>query len=158
MKHGKGIIIVINKWDLIDKDNYTFDNYKKQVYSKLAYLKYAPIIFMSVLTGKRVNNIFELINEVDKNNNLRVPTSLLNDVISEAVAITQPPSDKGRRLKVYYAAQVSVRPPTFVIFVNSKPLMHFSYVRYLENHIRKHFEFKGTPIHMIIREKGKREK
>ncbi len=155
---GKGIIIVINKWDLIEKDNYTFNSYKNKVYEKLAYLKYAPIIFMSVLTGKRVNDIFKVINEVDKNNNLRVPTGLLNDVISEAIAITQPPSDKGKRLKIYYATQVSVRPPTFVIFVNSKPLMHFSYVRYLENHLRKHFEFKGTPIHMIIREKSKKDK
>lgn len=153
---GKGIIIAINKWDLIEKDTYTMAEYKKQVYDKLAYLKYAPIIFMSVLTGQRINNIFELINTVDKNNNLRVPTGLLNDVISEAIAITQPPSDKGRRLKVFYITQVSTRPPTFVIFVNSKPLMHFSYVRYLENHLRKHFEFKGTPIHMIIREKGKK--
>ena len=153
---GKGIIIAINKWDLVEKDTYTMSEYKKQVYNKLAYLKYAPIIFMSVVTGQRINNIFELINTVDKNNNLRVPTGLLNDVISEAIAITQPPSDKGRRLKVYYITQVSTRPPTFVIFVNSKPLMHFSYVRYLENHLRKHFEFKGTPIHMIIREKGKK--
>ena len=153
---GKGIIIAINKWDLVEKDTYTMAEYKKQVYNKLAYLKYAPIIFMSVVTGQRINNIFELINTVDKNNNLRVPTGLLNDVISEAIAITQPPSDKGRRLKVYYITQVSTRPPTFVIFVNSKPLMHFSYVRYLENHLRKHFEFKGTPIHMIIREKGKK--
>ena len=153
---GKGIIIAINKWDLIEKDTYTMAEYKKQVYDKLAYLKYAPIIFMSVVTGQRINNIFELINTVDKNNNLRVPTGLLNDVISEAIAITQPPSDKGRRLKVFYITQVSTRPPTFVIFVNSKPLMHFSYVRYLENHLRKHFEFKGTPIHMIIREKGKK--
>ena len=153
---GKGIIIAINKWDLVEKDTYTMAEYKKQVYNKLAYLKYAPIIFMSVVTGQRINNIFELINTVDKNNNLRVPTGLLNDVISEAIAITQPPSDKGRRLKVYYITQVSARPPTFVIFVNSKPLMHFSYVRYLENHLRKHFEFKGTPIHMIIREKGKK--
>ena len=153
---GKGIIIAINKWDLVEKDTYTMAEYKKQVYNKLAYLKYAPIIFMSVVTGQRINNIFELINTVDKNNNLRVPTGLLNDVISEAIAITQPPSDKGRRLKVYYITQISTRPPTFVIFVNSKPLMHFSYVRYLENHLRKHFEFKGTPIHMIIREKGKK--
>ena len=153
---GKGIIIAINKWDLIQKDTYTMAEYKKQAYNKLAYLKYAPIIFMSVVTGQRINNIFELINTVDKNNNLRVPTGLLNDVISEAIAITQPPSDKGRRLKVFYITQVSTRPPTFVIFVNSKPLMHFSYVRYLENHLRKHFEFKGTPIHMIIREKGKK--
>lgn len=155
---GKGVIIIINKWDLVNKDNYTLDSYKKKVYEKLAYLKYAPILFISVVTGQRVNSIFELINEVDKNNSLRVPTGMLNDVISEAIAITQPPSDKGRRLKVYYATQVSTRPPTFVVFVNSKPLMHFSYVRYLENHLRKHFEFKGTPIHMIIREKSKREK
>src|SRR5574344_405305 len=154
---GKGVIIVINKWDLIEKDNGTLENYKKQVYEKLAYLKYAPIVFISALTGKRVENIFTLINEVDKNNSLRVPTGMLNDVISEAIAITQPPSDKGRRLKVYYVTQVSIRPPTFVVFVNSKALMHFSYTRYLENHLRKHFEFKGTPIHMIIREKGSKE-
>lgn len=154
---GKGIIIVINKWDLIEKETNTLEKYKKQVYEKLAYLKYAPIVFVSAITGQRLNNIFELINEVDKANSLRVPTGLLNDVISEAVAINQPPSDKGRRLKVYYATQVATRPPTFVIFVNSKPLMHFSYVRYLENHIRKQFEFKGTPIHMIIREKSSKE-
>lgn len=154
---GKGVIIVVNKWDLIEKDSYTFDSYKKHVYDRLAYLKYAPVLFMSVLTGKRVNNIFEIINSVNESNNLRIPTGILNEVISEAIAITQPPSDKGRRLKVYYATQVSTRPPTFVIFVNSKPLMHFSYVRYLENHLRKHFEFKGTPIHMIIREKSKKD-
>ena len=154
---GKGVIIAVNKWDLIEKDSYTFDSYKKHVYDKLAYLKYAPVLFMSVLTGKRVNNIFEVINSVNGSNNLRIPTGVLNEVISEAIAITQPPSDKGRRLKVYYATQVSTRPPTFVIFVNSKPLMHFSYVRYLENHLRKHFEFKGTPIHMIIREKSKKD-
>lgn len=154
---GKGVIIAVNKWDLIEKDSYTFDSYKKHVYDRLAYLKYAPVLFMSVLTGKRVNNIFEIINSVNESNNLRIPTGILNEVISEAIAITQPPSDKGRRLKVYYATQVSTRPPTFVIFVNSKPLMHFSYVRYLENHLRKHFEFKGTPIHMIIREKSKKD-
>lgn len=154
---GKGVIIVVNKWDLIEKDSYTFDSYKKHVYDRFAYLKYAPVLFMSVLTGKRVNNIFEIINNVNESNNLRIPTGVLNEVISEAIAITQPPSDKGRRLKVYYATQVSTRPPTFVIFVNSKSLMHFSYVRYLENHLRKHFEFKGTPIHMIIREKSKKD-
>lgn len=154
---GKGVIIVINKWDLVEKTTNTLENYKKQVYEKLAYLSYAPILFVSALTGQRLNKIYELINEVDKQNSLRVPTGLLNDTLSEAVAITQPPSDKGRRLKIYYMTQVSIRPPTFVIFVNSKQLMHFSYVRYIENHLRKQFGFKGTPIHMIIREKGEKE-
>ena len=154
---GKGVIIVINKWDLLEKETNTLEKYKKHVYEKLAYLSYAPILFVSALTGQRLNKIYELINEVDKQNSLRVPTGLLNDTLSEAVAITQPPSDKGRRLKIYYMTQVSVRPPTFVIFVNSKELMHFSYVRYIENHLRNRFGFKGTPIHMIIREKGGKE-
>lgn len=154
---GKGVIIVINKWDLVEKQTNTMSEYKKKVYQKLAYLDYAPIIFISAVTGKRVDNIFEKINQVDKQNALRVPTGLLNDTLAQAVAITQPPSDKGRRLKVFYITQVSIRPPTFVIFVNSKQLMHFSYVRYIENHLRKQFGFEGTPIHMIIREKGKKE-
>lgn len=150
---GKGIIICINKWDLVEKETGTLESYKKQVYYKLAYLSYAPIVFISAETGQRVNNLFEMINSVNKSNNLRVPTGMLNDVISEAIAITQPPSDKGKRLKVFYVTQVSTRPPTFVVFVNNKELMHFSYVRYLENHIRKHFDMVGTPIHMITREK-----
>ena len=154
---GKGIIIVINKWDLIEKETNTLEKYKKQVYDKLAYLKYAPIIFVSALTGQRLNNIFDLINQVNKANSLRVPTGMLNDVIAEAIAINQPPSDKGRRLKVFYITQVAIKPPTFIIFVNSKPLMHFSYVRFLENHIRRQFEFKGTPIRMIIREKNSKD-
>ncbi len=150
---GKAIIIVINKWDLVDKNTYTLASYQKQVYEKLAYLSYAPILFISAKTGQRVDKLFELINEVDKQNSLRVPTGVLNNILAEAILITQPPSDKGRRLKVYYMTQVSIRPPTFVIFVNSKELMHFSYVRYIENHLRKQFGFKGTPIHMIIRER-----
>lgn len=154
---GKGIIIVINKWDLIEKENHTLETYKKRVYEKLAYLSYAPILFISAETGQRVNKLYEMINEVDKNNALRVPTGLLNDMLAEAIAITQPPSDKGKRLKVYYMTQVSIRPPTFVVFVNSKELMHFSYVRYLENHLRKQFNFKGTPIHMIIRERKEKK-
>lgn len=154
---GKGVIIVINKWDLVEKETNTMAVYKKKVYEKLAYLSYAPIIFISAMTGQRVNNIFEMINKVNEQNALRVPTGLLNDTLSEAIAITQPPSDKGRRLKIYYMTQVSIQPPTFVIFVNSKPLMHFSYVRYIENHLRKQFGFIGTPIHMIIREKGEKE-
>lgn len=154
---GKGVIIVINKWDLVEKETNTMEKYKKQVYEKLAYLSYAPIIFVSTLTGQRIDKIFDMINEVDKQNSQRVPTGLLNDVLAEAIQITQPPSDKGKRLKVYYMTQVSTRPPTFVIFVNSKDLMHFSYVRYIENHLRKQFGFKGTPIHMIIRERKKGE-
>ncbi len=152
---GKAVIIVINKWDIYEKETKTLENYRKKVYEKLAYLSYAPILFVSAKTGQRINNLFEVINEVNKNNSLRIPTSLLNDCLSEAIAITQPPSDKGKRLKVYYMTQVSIKPPTFVVFVNSKELMHFSYIRYIENHLRKQFEFKGTPIHMIIREKGK---
>ena len=155
---GKGVIIVINKWDLVEKETNTLEKYKKEVYSRLAYLTYAPIIFISAVTGQRVDKIFEMINEVDKQNSQRVPTGLLNDVLADAVTITQPPSDKGRRLKVYYMTQVSTRPPTFVIFVNSKDLMHFSYVRYLENHLRKQFGFKGTPIHMIVRERKNEDK
>ncbi len=151
---GKGIVIVINKWDLIEKETNTLEKYKKQVYEKLAYLKYAPILFISSLTGQRVNNLFKVINEVNEQNNLRVPTGMLNDVISKAIAITQPPSDKGKRLKIYYVTQVKTRPPTFVVFVNNKDLMHFSYTRYLENHLRKQFGFVGTPIKMIIRQKG----
>ena len=155
---GKGIIIVVNKWDLVEKETNTMEKYKKQVYDKLAYLSYAPIIFVSATTGQRIDKIFSMINEVDKQNSQRISTGLLNDVLADAVTITQPPSDKGRRLKVYYMTQVSTRPPTFVIFVNSKELMHFSYVRYIENHLRKQFGFKGTPIHMIIRERKGAEK
>ncbi len=155
---GKGIIIVVNKWDLVEKETNTMEKYKKQVYDKLAYLSYAPIIFVSATTGQRIDKIFSMINEVDKQNSQRISTGLLNDVLADAVTITQPPSDKGRRLKVYYMTQVSIRPPTFVIFVNSKELMHFSYVRYIENHLRKQFGFKGTPIHMIIRERKGAEK
>ncbi len=154
---GRAVIICINKWDLLDKETGTLEKYKKEVYVKLAYLAYAPIIFISAATGQRVENLFEMINAVNKANNLRVPTGMLNDVISQAIAITQPPSDKGKRLKILYVTQVTTRPPTFVVFVNNKELMHFSYVRYLENHIRKQFDMVGTPIHMITREKGKNE-
>ena len=154
---GKGVIICINKWDLVEKETGTLEKYRKEVRKKLAYLDYAPILFISALSGQRVSNLFEMINSVNEANSLRVSTGLLNDVISEAIAITQPPSDKGKRLKIYYITQVSVKPPTFVIFVNNKELMHFSYVRYLENHIRKCFKLEGTPIKMITREKSKKE-
>lgn len=150
---GKGIVIVVNKWDEIEKDNHTLEEFKKDVYQKLAYLTYAPIIFISAKTGQRVNKLFEMINEVNRCNSIRVSTGMLNQVINEAIAITQPPSDKGRRLKILYVTQASTKPPTFVIFVNNKEIFHFSYERYLINHIRKEFGIQGTPIRVIVREK-----
>ncbi len=150
---GKGIIIIVNKWDEIEKDTYTIEQFKKDVYNKLSYLTYAPILFISAKTGQRVNKIFELINNVASQNALRVSTSVLNQVLNEAIAIVQPPSDKGKRLKVFYMTQASTKPPTFVVFVNNKELFHFSYERYLVNQIRKEFGMQGTPIRIIVREK-----
>ena len=154
---GKGIIIVVNKWDEIEKDDYTMEKFKKDIYQNLAYLSYAPIIFISAKTGQRVNKLFEMINEVARCNSMRVQTGTLNDVINEASAITQPPTDKGRRLKILYVTQASTKPPTFVIFVNNKDIFHFSYERYLVNHIRKEFGINGTPIRVIVREKHDEE-
>ena len=154
---GKGVIIVVNKWDEIEKDNQTMENYKKDVYNKLSYLSYAPIMFISAKTGQRVNKLYEMINMVASQNALRVSTSVLNDVLSEAVTIVQPPTDKGRRLKIFYMTQATTKPPTFVVFVNDKELFHFSYERYLVNQIRKEFGLTGTPIRMIVREKGEKE-
>lgn len=151
---GKGIIIVVNKWDIHEKETGTLEKYKEKIYQDLAYLTYAPVIFVSALTGQRVNKLFELIPYVADQNSMRISTGMLNDVINEAIAMVQPPSDKGRRLKILYGTQVSTKPPTFVIFVNSKKLMHFSYVRYLENQIRKNFGLEGTTVRMITREKG----
>ncbi len=150
---GKGIIIAVNKWDEVEKDNQTLENYKKEVYNKLSYLSYAPIIFISAKTGQRVNKLYEMINMVANQNALRVQTSVLNDILSEAVTIVQPPTDKGKRLKIYYMTQVKTKPPTFVVFVNDKNLFHFSYERYLINQIRKEFGgLVGTPIRMMVRE------
>ena len=151
---GKAVIIVINKWDQFNKENGTLENYTKDVYNKLSYLSYAPILFISAKTGKRVENLFELINEVSENNQLRVKTSVLNELLAEAIAMVQPPTDKGKRLKIYYMTQVATKPPTFAIFVNSKKLFHFSYERYIVNKIRDTFGFKGTPIRMLTREKS----
>ena len=151
---GKGIIIVVNKWDAVEKDNYSVENYKKDVYNKVAYASYAPIIFISALTGQRINKLFPLINEVNTQNSMRITTSVINEVINEAVAVVQPPTDKGRRLKILYGTQASTKPPTFVIFCNDKQLFHFSYQRYLINCFRKNFGMEGTPIRLIIREKG----
>lgn len=154
---GKGVIIVVNKWDAVEKETGTLENYKKDIYQKLKYLSYAPIIFISALTGQRVNKLFDLINHVAEQNSLRITTSVLNQVINEAIAIVQPPSDKGRRLRIYYGTQVSTKPPTFVVFVNDKKLFHFSYERYLVNQIRKEFGMEGTPIRIIAREKSDKE-
>ena len=154
-ERGKGIIIVVNKWDEIDKDDKTMNEFKANVYNKLAYATYAPIIFISAKTGQRVHKLFELINEVNKQNSLRVTTSVVNEVINEAIAVVQPPSDKGKRLKIFYGTQASTRPPTFVIFCNNKELFHFSYQRYMINCFRNNFGLQGTPVRLIIREKGK---
>ena len=153
---GKGIIILVNKWDLIEKETGTLEAFKKDVYTKLAYLTYAPVIFVSALTGQRVDKLFPLINAVNEQNSFRATTGMLNSVIEEAITLVQPPSDKGRRLKIYYATQVSTRPPTFVVFCNSAKLFHFSYQRYIENQIRKNFGgLEGTPVRIIVREKLK---
>ena len=151
---GKGIIIVINKWDEIEKETGTLEKYKKEVYEKLSYAQYAPIIFISAKTGQRVNKIFEMINNVANENSKRISTSVINEVINEAIAVVQPPTDKGKRLKIFYGTQSSTKPPTFVIFVNNKSIFHFSYQRYLINCFRNNFGFEGTPIRLIIREKG----
>ena len=148
---GKGIIIAVNKWDEYEKDNNTVEKYKKEIYNKLSYLSYAPIIFISAKTGQRVEKLYELINTVASQNAMRVSTSVLNQVLNEAIAIVQPPTDKGKRLKIFYMTQASTKPPTFVVFVNDKQLFHFSYERYLVNQLRKEFVLTGTPI--IVREK-----
>lgn len=154
---GKGIIIVVNKWDEYEKDTGTLEKYKKEIYHKLSYLSYAPIIFISAKTGQRVNKLFGMINEVAEQNAKRITTGQLNQVINEAIAIVQPPTDKGKRLKIFYGTQSSTKPPTFVIFVNKKDLFHFSYERYLVNQIRKEFGLEGTPIRIIVREKLDKE-
>lgn len=150
---GRASIIVVNKWDLIQKDNKTYKEFEATVRNELAFMKYAPIMFVSALTRQRVKKILENVDYVANQHALRVQTGTLNDVISEAILMNQPPSDKGKRLKIYYMTQVAVKPPRFVTFINDRELAHFSYMRYLENNIRKNFNFDGTPIVMEIREK-----
>ena len=154
---GKASIIVINKWDQYEKDEHTIEQYKKEVYNELSYLSYAPIIFISAKTGQRVHKLFELINQVASQNAMRVSTSVLNQVLNEAISIVQPPTDKGKRLKIYYMTQASTKPPTFVVFVNDKKLFHFSYERYLINQIRKEFTLTGTTVRMIVRERKEKD-
>lgn len=148
---GRGIIIVVNKWDTVKKDTNTMRDFEAEIRDEFQYLDYAPIIFLSALTKQRLNKLPELIETVSMNQNLRIPSALLNDVVMDAVAINPTPTDKGKRLKIFYATQVAVKPPTFVIFVNEEELMHFSYARFLENQIRKAFTFEGTPIKIIPR-------
>ena len=148
---GRGIIIVVNKWDTVKKDTNTMRDFEAEIRDEFQYLDYAPIIFVSALTKHRLNKLPELIETVSMNQNLRIPSALLNDVVMDAVAINPTPTDKGKRLKIFYATQVAVKPPTFVIFVNEEELMHFSYARFLENQIRKAFTFEGTPIKIIPR-------
>lgn len=154
---GKASIICVNKWDTIDKDNSTTGEFNKKIAEALSYMTYAPIMYISAKTGQRVDKLFEMINYVHNQTNMRVSTGMLNDVLADAVARVQPPSDKGRRLKIYYMTQTQVAPPTFVIFCNMAELFHFSYQRYIENCLRQTFGFKGTPIKLVIRQKGENE-
>ncbi|MBR5448329.1 MAG: ribosome biogenesis GTPase Der [Clostridia bacterium] len=154
---GKASIICVNKWDTIDKDNATTNEFTKNVYNSLSYMTYAPLLFISAKTGQRVDKLYEHINYVRGQSTLRVSTGMLNDVLADAVARVQPPSDKGRRLKIYYMTQNAVTPPTFVMFCNRADLFHFSYQRYIENCLRTTFGFKGTPIRLVIRQKGDNE-
>lgn len=151
---GKACIVAVNKWDAVEKDNSTVNEYTKKIKESLSYMLYAPIMFISAKTGQRLNNLFEQINYVYMQTNTRITTGMLNDMLSEATMRVQPPSDKGRRLKIYYMTQASVAPPTFVIFCNRADLFHFSYQRYIENALRTAFGFRGTPIRLIVRQKG----
>ena len=151
---GKACIVVVNKWDLVEKDNDSVNEFTAKIYNSLSYMTYAPILFVSAKTGQRVQKLFEHINYVNEQAKLRISTGMLNDMLNDATARVQPPSDKGKRLKIYYMTQASVAPPTFIIFSNSIELFHFSYQRYLENCIRDTFGFRGTPIKIIIRERG----
>lgn len=156
-ERGKGVIIAVNKWDLIEKDNKTIYKFTSKIRETLAYMPYAELIFISAKTGQRFPKIFDLIDVVVENCSLRIQTGVLNEILAEAVAMKQPPSDKGKRLRLYYITQVSVKPPTFVIFINDKKLTHFSYTRYIENQIRQTFGFRGTPIRIITRERKEKK-
>ena len=156
-ERGKGMIIAVNKWDLLEKDNKTVNDFTKDIRDTLAFMPHAELIFISAKSGQRLPKLYDMIDAVTENHAMRIQTGVLNEIVSEAAALQQPPSDKGKRLKIYYTTQASVKPPTFVIFVNDKELMHFSYVRYLENKIREAFGFSGTPLRFIIRERKEKE-
>ena len=154
---GKASIVVVNKWDLVEKETGTMEKMRKDIMRDLSFMSYAPILFISALTGQRTNRIFELINYVNDQSNMRITTGMLNNVLADAQARVQPPTDKGRRLKIYYMTQTGIKPPCFVVFCNSRELFHFSYQRYLENQIRAVFGLEGTPIRLVIRQKGEKE-
>ena len=148
---GRGIVIVVNKWDTLKKDSYTMKEFESHIRNEFQYLSYAPIVFVSAQTHQRLNELPKLIRRVDENHSKRVSSAVLNDVIMDAIAHNPTPTDNGKRLRIYYATQVAVKPPTFVIFVNDPELMHFSYERFLENQLRAAFDFEGTPLHLIER-------
>lgn len=152
-ERGKGMIIVVNKWDLVEKDTNTMNRVKKEIRQKLAYMPYAEMLFVSAVTGQRLVKLYDMIDTVEQFSCLRIQTGVLNEILTEAVAENEPPNDKGKRLKLFYITEVSVKPPTFVLFVNSKELAHFSYIRYIENKLREAFLFRGTPIRIILRER-----
>ena len=154
---GKACIIIVNKWDLIEKETGTMEKMRKQIMNDLSFMSYAPILFISALTGQRADRIYELINYVNDQSNMRITTGMLNNVLADAQARVQPPTDKGKRLKIYYMTQTGIKPPNFVIFCNSRELFHFSYQRYIENQIRSVFGLEGTPIRIVIRQKGDKE-
>ena len=154
---GKASIVVVNKWDLVDKETGTMEKMRKDIMRDLSFMSYAPILFISALTGQRTDRIFELINFVNDQSNMRITTGMLNNVLADAQARVQPPTDKGRRLKIYYMTQTGIKPPNFVIFCNNRELFHFSYQRYLENQIRAVFGLEGTPVRIVIRQKGEKE-
>lgn len=154
---GKGLVVVVNKWDLVEKETNTMSNFKKEIASELTFMSYAPTVFISALTGQRVTKVIDMARKVAASRALRVPTGQLNNLIQDATMMKQPPSDKGKRLRIYYVTQVGVNPPLFLFKVNSRPLMHFSYARYLENKIREAFDFEGTSLKFVFREKGEKE-
>ena len=156
-EEGKASVLIINKWDAIEKDTYTVEEFKKKMLVDLAFMSYVPMLFISAKTGQRVNKVMEIADYAYQQNTMRISTGKLNDIVNEAVTMNDPPVNNGRRLRIYYSTQVSIQPPTFVIFVNEPDLMHFSYRRYLENYIRKSFSLTATPIHLIIRKRGEKD-
>ena len=156
LEGGKACIIAVNKWDLVEKDGKTMDQYRKDLMVDFSFMSYAPILFISALTGQRLDKLMELIKYVYEQNNMRISTGRLNELLSEATARVQPPSDKGKRLKIYYMTQATSAPPTFVCFCNNAQLFHFSYQRYIENQIRQTFGLEGTPVKIIVRERGEK--
>ncbi len=156
-EEGKASVLIVNKWDLIEKDTHTMDKFKKKLVADLAFMSYVPMLFTSAISGQRIHKVMELVDMVYEQSCRRIPTGMLNDIVGEAVLMNEPPSDKGRRLKLYYATQATVKPPTFIVFVNDTGLVHFSYERYLENYLRKSFSLTGTPIRLFFRNRKKEE-